>query len=216
MIYSVNESSNVYTESVALFGQDADEFLESVEVALYENTVAIGENTYDGADAEAFLAENGIHLYEDHIVLEGKQAEEYLERKQKEFDANMRKYSEYDSKYDNNEGERGMEYRHRFGYTGMMNGGNTPSVKRNPAYDSGRKIREYRNKYGDVMPKGKTKSEIDLEKAESKEKKANAYGANIANKYSHRNDAGFMGARAAQHYRKTHKNESTIFDFDLK
>ena len=84
MIYSVNESSNTYTESVALFGQDADDFLESVEVALYEDTVAIGENVYDGADAEAFLAENGIMLYEDHIVLEGKQAEEYKARKAKE------------------------------------------------------------------------------------------------------------------------------------
>ena len=28
--------------------------------------------------------------------------------------------------------------------------------------------------------------------------------------------AGLMGSSAAKHYRKTHKNESTIFDFDLK
>ena len=83
MIYSVNEST---TNKIALFGQDADNFLESVGVALYENTVAIGENVYDGAEAEEFLAENGIFLYEDHIVLEGKQAEEYKARKAKERD----------------------------------------------------------------------------------------------------------------------------------
>ena len=84
MIYSINESTNTYIEAVALFGKDADEFLESVEVALYEDTVAIGENVYDGADAEEFLAENGIFLYEDHIVLEGQQAEEYKARKEHE------------------------------------------------------------------------------------------------------------------------------------
>ena len=83
MIYSVGNKS-AYTESVALFGQDADEFLESVEVSLYEDTVAISENVYDGAEAEKFLAENGILLYEDHIVLEGRQALAYKNRKDSE------------------------------------------------------------------------------------------------------------------------------------
>ena len=78
MIYSINKSITLYSEA-------ADKFLESVGVELYEDHVVIGEDAYLGADGEAILNENGIFLYEDGIVLEGKQAEEYKARKAEDY-----------------------------------------------------------------------------------------------------------------------------------
>ena len=100
MIYNTNK--DIQTESVALFGEDADKLLESLDIELGESTIAIGENVYDGAEAEQFLNENGILLYDDHIVLEGKQAEEYKARKA----AEKKKAEEFDSNPRNTDGYR--------------------------------------------------------------------------------------------------------------
>ena len=71
-------------DPIALTEVDADAFLESVGVELYKDSIAIDGTLYEGAYGEEVLAENGIFLYEDGIVLEGKQAEEYKARKAKE------------------------------------------------------------------------------------------------------------------------------------
>ena len=78
MIYSVNNEPLVLTEDAA------DEFLESVGVELFEDEIGIDGTLYEGSYGEEILAEHGIFLYEDGIVLEGKQAEEYKARKAKE------------------------------------------------------------------------------------------------------------------------------------
>lgn len=79
MIYSPNNN-----EPLVLVEADADSFLESVGVKLYDNEISINGTLYEGSYGESILAENGIFLYEDGIVLEGKQAEEYKARKAKE------------------------------------------------------------------------------------------------------------------------------------
>ena len=78
MIYSPNNKPLVLVEA------DADAFLESVGVKLYDNEISINGTLYEGSYGESILAENGIFLYEDGIVLEGKQADEYKARKKKE------------------------------------------------------------------------------------------------------------------------------------
>lgn len=78
MIYSPNTEPLVLTES------DADYFLESVGVELFEDSIGIDGTLYEGAYGESILAENGIFLYEDGIIVEGKQKDEYLARKAKE------------------------------------------------------------------------------------------------------------------------------------
>ena len=95
MIYSVNNEHLVLVEAAA------DSFLESVGVKLYDNEISINGTLYEGTYGESILAENGIFLYEDGIVLEGKQAEEYKARKAAEKKAetdaederNRRRYS---------------------------------------------------------------------------------------------------------------------------
>ena len=210
MIYNRNNETN-YNESVALFGNDADKFLESVEVSLYEDTITIGENTYDGAEAEEFLAESGIYLYEDHIVLEGKQADEYLRRKQNEYD-----------KKKNDEKER---YANR--YVGNFPGNST---RNDPRYKKEEKLREYKKRYPNVGPKSMlTKSEREsLNKKEERDHNAYANAFNTLHDHLKRNfnkknsmyansDNHLIAMDAAErHYRRHPKNESTIFDFDLK
>ena len=73
-------------DPIALTEVDADAFLESVGVELYKDSIAIDGTLYEGAYGEEVLAENGIFLYEDGIVLEGEQAEAYKARKKKEAD----------------------------------------------------------------------------------------------------------------------------------
>ena len=70
--------------NITLYGQDADNFLESYGIELYEDSIVIGESMFDGYDGECLLNENGIFLFEDCIVLEGEQAEAYKARKAKE------------------------------------------------------------------------------------------------------------------------------------
>lgn len=71
--------------SVKLYGEVADNFLESVGVNIFDDgDIAIGESIYDLSTGCDILEENGVILCEDCIVLEGKQAEEYKARKAKE------------------------------------------------------------------------------------------------------------------------------------
>lgn len=93
-------------ESVTLSGLAADNFLESIgiDINIESKTISIGEMIIDGIAGEDILAENGIFLYEDGIVLEGKQADKYLTRKAEEaYDAkekdNERKERRYDDDY---------------------------------------------------------------------------------------------------------------------
>lgn len=82
MIYSnpLNESN------IILKGLDADSFLESYGITLFNDAIAIGEMVMDGITGQNILIKNGITLNEDHIVLEGEQAEEYKARKAKEVE----------------------------------------------------------------------------------------------------------------------------------
>ena len=79
MIYSVNNN-----EPLVLVEAAADEFLEAVGVELFDDEISINGTLYEGSYGEEILAENGIFLYEDGIVLEGKQAEEYKAKRAKE------------------------------------------------------------------------------------------------------------------------------------
>ena len=71
-------------DPIALTESDADEFLRDMDITLYEDTIMIEGTEYEGTYGEEVLAENGIFLYEDGIVLEGKQVEEYLKREKAE------------------------------------------------------------------------------------------------------------------------------------
>lgn len=79
MIYSPNNN-----EPLVLVEAAADSFLESVGVKLYDDEISINGTLYEGVYGESILAENGIFLYEDGIVLEGEYAEKYRERKEEE------------------------------------------------------------------------------------------------------------------------------------
>ena len=61
-------------DTIALTESDADAFLESVGVELFEDSIAINGTLYEGTYGESILEENGIFLYEDGIVLEGELA----------------------------------------------------------------------------------------------------------------------------------------------
>ena len=56
-------------DPIALTEADADAFLESVGVELFEDSIAIDGTLYEGTYGESILEANGIFLYEDGIVL---------------------------------------------------------------------------------------------------------------------------------------------------
>ena len=62
---------NTTPPPITLIESDADAFLRDIGVTLYEDTIMIDGTVYEGAYGEEILAENGIFLYEDGIVLEG-------------------------------------------------------------------------------------------------------------------------------------------------
>lgn len=64
-------------EETILRGKEADSFLESNNIIIYNDYISINGNKMDGFEAQTKLAENGIILNDDHIVLEGKYAEDY-------------------------------------------------------------------------------------------------------------------------------------------
>ena len=75
MIYTNPKSFNEVAKPVILRGTEADAYLESVGVIMYNDHITINEMSMDGITGEKILAENGITLNEDHIVLEGERAE---------------------------------------------------------------------------------------------------------------------------------------------
>ena len=125
MIYSnpLNESN------IILRGEEADSFLEFYGVTLFADTIAIGEMVMDGIAGEKILAENGITLNENHIVLEGKYAEEYKARKAKEKE-DMIKQLDHDvyRYYDYENHKRGLDRNYdALGYSAD----NNPKYKNN-------------------------------------------------------------------------------------
>ena len=114
MIYNnpLNESNNII-----LRGEEADSFLESCDITLFTDAVAIGEMVMDGITGEKILAENGITLNENHIVLEGKQAEEYKARKAKEKEKEKEERRRRDKRryYDHNDEGDNRIYGKSFG-----------------------------------------------------------------------------------------------------
>jgi len=84
-------------ERIILTEADADEFLESIGVTLYEKAMNIGGNIVFGVDGQEALQEYGIFLYEDYILVEGEQAEAYKAKKAKEKEEESKKYDKYDN-----------------------------------------------------------------------------------------------------------------------
>lgn len=210
MIYSKNNTES-YSESIALFGEEADAMLEFVGVALYESTIVIGENTYDGSEAEAFLAENGIHLYEDHIVLEGKQAEEYKARKAKEkADANQKELDRWNHRYAP-VGSTDYKYSRGFkdGPTGFKNTGRNPNKSKSGSDEDEKRYRKAEHKIimDDANKEGYGKKEVKGYTQNYNYGKPDGYYGTINNMVHDATD---------RHLRRHPKNESTIFDFELK
>ena len=88
-------------ERIILTEADADEFLDSIGVTLYENSMTIGETEVSGVTGQAALQEYGIFLYEDCIMIQ-----EYVS------DYDYKKYK--DLKY-NRSAEDDKEYRRYYG-----------------------------------------------------------------------------------------------------
>lgn len=63
-----------YESYIDLYGQDADNFLESIGVSINTNnsTITIGEFTMDGYLGQTILTENGIILNDDCIIVNDK------------------------------------------------------------------------------------------------------------------------------------------------
>ena len=76
MIYNIGST-------IELVGQEADNFLEDSGITICDDEIIIEDAVVEFDAAIEHLAENGISLYEDCIILEGKQAEEYKARKKK-------------------------------------------------------------------------------------------------------------------------------------
>lgn len=158
-------------DKIVLTEEDADEFLESIGVELYNDHMAIGEFTVSGIEGQNILEENGIFLYENCIMLDEINAKEYLDKKQKEYDK-----KKADAKHDDEMAKARLDRIENNSY-----------VDRNPAFDKGRKIAEYRRKYGAVMPNKKTSSEKTLSKAKTREQiidgEANISARNYSSRY---------------------------------
>lgn len=72
--YLEPNKSKFRENSIDLHGLDADNFLEGIGVSINmdNNTITIGQFTMDGYLGQIILAENGIILNEDHIIVEDK------------------------------------------------------------------------------------------------------------------------------------------------
>lgn len=87
---------------VRLYGEAAINFLESIGVELFESTLSIDDVVYDGSYGEQILAENGVHLYEDGIIIEGKMADFANKTRQKASDTTRamgRKFADKADRY---------------------------------------------------------------------------------------------------------------------
>ena len=99
MIYRANNNPLVLTEDTA------DAFLESVGVRLFEDEISINGTLYEGSYGESILEANGIFLYDDGIVLEGEQAEQYKARKAK---ARQAEEDDWEDRYQKRMGDRNI------------------------------------------------------------------------------------------------------------
>ena len=81
----------IYSRQIRLEGQEADNFLEASGITICDDEIIIEDAVVEFDAAIEHLAKNGISLYEDCIILEGKQAEEYKARKAKEKDEEIKK-----------------------------------------------------------------------------------------------------------------------------
>ena len=203
----------IYNHSIALTEADADEFLESVGVELYENYAVINNQLIPGHDAESILEAYDIFLYDDHIVLEGQQAEEYLARKQAAIDAERK---EIERRY-------GKTYKYNIDHDKTHDKGTrtgqTPTwqvnpwrgardeekysqgtkthdyVSRNPAFkkveERRARMEELKKKYPDAMPKN-TKNALDdkYDKAKSKRQEEIRYADSVARRFTDKNASG--------------------------
>ena len=160
----------------------------------------------------------GIPFNEVDSLTEGQQAEEYLKKKldDKKNQAKSDKFK-YHSTMALGSGVRGQGERPYYDDDDdeILNIGGgptiTPTTDRNPRYKTARNIRRYRGTYDDVMPR-QTKSEKEYSDAIAKEIKERKYAASM--KRSDRSDLDNQMAMdaARRHYRRTHKNESSIFE----
>ena len=103
----------------------------------------MSDNCYDaielyGEAADDFLYESGITLYEDCIVLEGEQAEEYLRKKEERAEKERK---EENRKY----GLHGPRSSKTYDWRDEDNKQATPTTDRNPRYDKAREMKRLRN-----------------------------------------------------------------------
>lgn len=165
-------------------------------------------------DAEEFM--NEYYLNEGYIVLEGRQAEEYLKRKQKEKNNEIWKDHLDDKKYEpyipgvyDKSGRRAQFDTYSDGNTAHKQ----YSADKNPRFNTAREIEKHREKYGDLIPKSKSKSEKELDKAKEKDDNAYKYAEKATKKlYTNSYDLNRAADAARRHYRRTHKNEASIFE----
>lgn len=106
---------------------------------------------------------------------EGEQAEEYLKRKMDEKEA-----SEVEANKDRRYVKRNpdawqMQYNEPTGRRSVYAAEQNPTTAHDPKFDKARSIEKHREKYSDVMPKSKTKSEQEIEKSREKEQAAKDY-----------------------------------------
>lgn len=218
----------IYNDSIILTEADADEFLESARMDLYENSLSINENIFDGIKGQEILESNGILLCEDCIILEGEQAEEYL-RKKKEVKNKEKESIENDRHghdFINNYGNKGFTagprsamrprhdkesiddyYKHfsRRDHTGYYPHRTPSHVERDPKYATARGLEEKRTRYSDVMPSRKTPSELELNKAREKEAKEVAYGDKVAKNHIKLDTSDSYGYSHGNAYKSNYK-----------
>ncbi len=171
-------------------------------------------------DAEEFMSE--YYLAEGYIVLEGQQAEEYLKRKQED---NLNKYlkdnhddvDKYAPDKYGTDGKKGRRAQFDFDVYKKGTAYKQYSADRNPRFNTAREIENHRREYGDVMPKSKSKSEKELDKAREKDDNANKYAEKVISSKKSLNNGDIHNLNRAadaarRHYRRTHKNEASIFE----
>ena len=84
MIYNIGST-------IELVGQEADNFLEDSGITICDDEIIIEDAVVEFDAAIEHLAENGISLYKDCIILEGEALEKYKARKAKEREENIEK-----------------------------------------------------------------------------------------------------------------------------
>ena len=117
-------------DPIALTESDADEFLRDMDITLYEDTIMIEGTEFEGTYGEEILAENGIFLYEDCIVLEGEAAKKITKQDYMSRKAKEREEEakKYD-KYDNKGYKRNITPKKLMGSRANKHVGDKASLK---------------------------------------------------------------------------------------